>query len=146
MKIYITLLLFLLLLFCNKTTQLDIDEKLAKKKQYVHSSNKEFQSAFPYREHIDTLKRGYLLYQRHCEKCHKFNAEQSIAPILFDNHWLTGARERTVFNIIQNGTKLLKIKERYNGEEMPPFRYIINKTDIRAIVAWLISKNPSIRP
>jgi len=134
---------------CDKTkpqsfNEKGFNEKLAFKKQYVFSSNNQFESAFAYREDADTLEKGMVLYRMHCEKCHTVNAKKSIAPTLFDNHWIHGRGERRIFNIIQNGTRLMKLKARYNGEPMPPFRYILNRKNTQAIMAWLISKNASI--
>ena len=99
----------------------------------------------PYRDNSDAIAAGEKSYATLCAACHKADATGLIGPSLIDTVWLHGATDKAMYDVIMDGVTMDKAKQNPMKGPMPPHKNSLGSKKVLEVLAWMASKNPSLK-
>ena len=97
----------------------------------------------PFRGKQDAIAKGKKHFESICAACHKADMTGLIGPSLVDDKWLHGSTDKEVFDVIMNGVDVSKAK--LGKGPMPPHKNSLGAKKVLEVMAYIASKNPSLK-
>ena len=88
------------------------------------------------------IAEGEVIYKGICIACHGPDLKGGIGRSLMDNEWAYGGKPMDLFNQVLNGTP--KGSKGFNGMPMQAFKNDLGPEKVAKVVAFVISKSPSV--
>ena len=99
----------------------------------------------PYRGNTEAINAGLKTYTTFCAACHKADASGLVGPNLIDSTWLHGNTDKAMYDVIMNGVTIDKAKQQPVLGPMPAHKNSVGSKKVLELLAWLASKNDSLK-
>ncbi len=99
----------------------------------------------PYRGNAEAIAAGQKTYLGICSACHRADGTGLVGPNLVDNKWLHGNTDKAVYNVVMNGISAEQVKQKPPKGPMLPHKDSLGSQKILEVVAYLASKNKSLK-
>ncbi|EPG75846.1 cytochrome C [Leptospira fainei serovar Hurstbridge str. BUT 6] len=117
----------------------DYEKEFPDKNKVIVSSG----GADPFRGDAKAIAAGQITFQTYCVACHGPTGEGLVGPNLMDKEWLHGNTDAELYEEIMKGIGPDKAK--LGRGPMPPHENSLGSEKVYQVIAWLASRNPSLK-
>lgn len=99
----------------------------------------------PLRNDPQAIAAGQKHYLSFCAACHKPDLSGLIGPNLLDREWLHTNSDAGLFKLVMEGVSAEAVRQKPSKGIMPPHKDSLGPRKVLEVLAYLASKNPSLR-
>ncbi|MBW7858947.1 MAG: c-type cytochrome [Leptonema sp. (in: Bacteria)] len=99
----------------------------------------------PLRGDSASIAEGQKRYEATCAACHKNDLSGVIGPSLADSTWLHGDTDKEIFHIVMEGVDTEHLLQNPPNGTMPAHNKSIGTKGVLEILAFIASKNTSLK-
>lgn len=100
----------------------------------------------PFRDNATAIAAGEKTFMGLCAACHKADRTGFIGPSLADSTWLHGNTDKQIFTTVMEGVPVERTLQKPSKGPMPPNKDSLGARKVLEVMAFLASKNPSLKP